>query len=147
MELNVGIKLTSSEVLSLLQFFDDSSDRPLHEGLNFSSYSEKLSRHALFVLAKDGDELKGFIAYYLNEEGHFVYIPQIVVHKNARHSGLGHMMMTELIESVALLNGKYTQIQLEVLNENDNARNFYSREGFDAVEDRKERLLLISSIK
>lgn len=141
------IKLTQPEVLSLLQFFDDSSDKPLHEGLDFSSYSEKLSKHAFFVLATDDNELKGFIAYYLNDEGHFVYIPQIVVHKSARHLGLGHMMMKELVKSVVSMNGVYTQIQLEVLKENDNASNFYSREGFDAVEDRKERLLLISSIK
>ena len=144
MEIKVGEKLSKEEVLSLLTYFDDSSEHPLHEGLNFDSYSEKLSRFAYFIITNEGDVRLGFIAYYLNEDGRFIYIPQIVVHKDGRHRGVGHMMMQTLKEKCSDL---FTTIRLEVLKENINARIFYEREGFSFEEDRAERILLACKIK
>ena len=81
----------------------------------------------------------GFVAYYLNDENHFAYVPQVVVHKEARHKGLGHSMFKVLCDS---LTSNIKCIKLEVLKSNLYARNFYQREGFSCVEDHSERILL-----
>lgn len=139
MEIRSGVKLSQIEVLSLLEHFDSSSAVPLHEGLDFKTYSQKLSQYAYFVLASEMNKQMGFIAYYSNEDNHFVYIPQIVVHKDARHKGLGHSMFNVLCDSI----GEDMEfIKLEVLKSNFYARDFYQREGFEEVEDHDDRLLL-----
>lgn len=138
-QVDVKVRLSKTDVFALLQHFDDSSDRPLHEGLDFDSYSEKLSNHAFFVLYHEEGLLLAFIAYYLNYEENFVYIPQIVVHKKGRHQGVGHQMIEILEKS---LPNSFKVIRLEVLKENIVAYNFYMREGFSEVEDRNERFLL-----
>lgn len=139
MEISTALKLSNQEVLELLNYFDDSSDLPLHAGLDFSSYSKKLSEKALFVIAYEHSEMAGFIAYYLNSEGHFAYIPQFVVNKQYRHRGIGHRLMKELIASLPEL---YTSIRLEVLKSNTYAASFYKREGFSELDDHNERTLL-----
>lgn len=139
MEILCGLKLSQSEVLSLLDRFDDSSDVPLHEGLDFESYSKKLSDFANFIIAVENNIQVGFVAYYLNAEGRFAYVPQVVVHKDGRHKGVGHRMFSSLYESIS---GVYSLVRLEVLKTNGNARRFYAREGFVEIEDHDKRLLL-----
>lgn len=139
MNIQVEKRLSPKEVLDLLANFDDSSDKLLHEQVNLKEYSEKLSSYAFFILAYEDSVLKGFIAYYLNDKNKFVYITQIVVHQSARHKGLGHTMMTALVENT---NDFYECIRLEVLTQNSNAKKFYIREGFYKIEDRDSRILL-----
>lgn len=139
MDIQCDVRLNEKEVYNLLQYFDDSSDVLLHYGLEFTEYSKKLSMHARFVLAYNVGELIGFIAYYLNEEGKFVYVPQIVVHRHGRHKGCGHAMIETLVQCYS---SNYKSILLEVLLSNANARFFYEREGFEEIEIRKDRILL-----
>ena len=139
-----NIKLSKEEVLRLLNRFDDSSDAPLHQGLDFESYSEKLCKHAWFVIAEEEDAQIGFIAYYLNDEGKFGYVPQVIVHRDGRHQGIGHKMF-ECLYGV-LKNRDFHMLKLEVLKSNQNARRFYEREGFGEIEDHCERVLLEKSL-
>lgn len=139
MDIHTGIRLSQSEVLSLLERFDDSSDEPLHESLDFDQYSKKLSLFAYFVIATEKNQQIGFIAYYLNDENYFAYIPQVVVHKSARHKGVGHSMFMDLYECIRI---NFLTLKLEVLKSNINARSFYEREGFVEISDHNERLLL-----
>ncbi len=143
MEFKIGVRLSQEEVMRLLNHFDDSFDIPLHEGLDFISYSEKLSMYAYFVLVIEKEKLLGFIAYYLNDVKKFVYTPLIVVHKDGRHRGVGHLMLDVLCSQYA---GLYESVNLDVLKNNMNARRFYEREGFKVIEDHNERLLLNKSI-
>lgn len=144
MKIQSAVRLTEVEVKRLLDHFDDSSDTPLHEGLDFISYSEKLSKNAHFILILENDKMMAFLAYYLNDENHFAYVPQVVVHREGRHKGLGHKMFAALEES---LDSNYDTIQLEVLKSNRNARKFYEREGFTDKEERNERILLVKRRK
>lgn len=143
-DIKTGVRLSKEEVLNLLVYFDDSSEHPLHDGLDFETYSIKLSRYANFILAYSSGKCVGFIAYYLNTEGKFVYIPQIVVHKSIRHQGVGHCMFSALISRYSIA---YSTVKLEVLKENIIAREFYLRENLTIIEDRGERLLLNKEIK
>ena len=86
----------------------------------------------------------GFIAYYLNDEKHFAYVPQVVVHKEARHQGLGHSMFYALYNGIK---SNYPILKLEVLKSNTIARNFYTREGFKEKEDNNVRILLVKELR
>ena len=142
--IEIDIRLTKEEANLILQKFDDSSDTPLHIGLNFDSYSEKLSQFANFILYHQNDKLLGFVAYYLNKEELFIYIPQIIVHKDGRHLGIGHQMLNELQKRKKTY---YNCILLEVLKNNENAIMFYKREGFQMIKDNGERWLLRKNLK
>lgn len=137
--INMATKLNRECVFDILSYFDMSSTIPLHIGLEFKSYSQKLSDNALFIIASDGAKWAGFIAFYLNSDEHFIYVPQVVVHKDFRHKGIGHLMFVELYN---LLSDTYTSIKLEVLKTNDVACAFYGREGFIKKEDRGEKIFL-----
>lgn len=137
--IEVGVKLSQVEVLTLFNHFDDSSEVPLHEGLDFKMHSRKFADKAYFILAKSESQIIGFVAYYLNEEGKFAYISEIIVHKNGRHRGLGHTMMLSLTNS---LGASYNCIRLEVLKTNEYAKRFYEREGFYEIDDHVNKFLL-----
>lgn len=143
MTIKYNLKLSKEEVLTLLHYFDSSSDIPLSEGLDLVAYSEKLSNYAQFIIAYDEKEMLGFVAYYQNQEGSFVYVPQIVVHKLGRHKGIGHQMLFVLQHQSK---GVYFSIELEVLKDNMNARQFYEREGFELKQERETKLLLTKKI-
>lgn len=143
MDIKINLRLSKSEVLSLLNYFDDSSDSPLHEVLDFEIYSKKFSDYAYFLIVEAQNEINGFIAFYKNEEDKLIYIPQIIVHKNSRHKGIGHKMMSALVNHTQSF---YNKIQLEVAKDNHYARDFYAREGFLIVEERKVRFLLEKSL-
>lgn len=139
MSIEVGKKLSQDMVFSLLEFFDDSAVGHLSDRIDLLSYSIKLSNNALFLIVKDLDNYLGFVAYYLNTEGKFVYISQIITHKTGRHKGIGHLMLSHLTDS---LTGSYNSILLEVYNSNNSALVFYKREGFMLRENRGEKSLL-----
>lgn len=144
MRIETNIKLEHTQVITLLKHFDDSSDIPLSKGLDFESYGKKLSDNAYFIIAYEDNKMNGFIAYYLNEDGKFVYVPQVVVHKDGRHKGVGHTMFAKLCDSIQ---ETYSSVKLEVLKSNNNAMNFYNREGFVEIEDHNERILLKKDLR
>ena len=131
--------MNGGQVMELLNYFDNSSDIPLHNSLDFEKYSVKLSENAYFIIASEKSRIAGFMAYYYNEVGGFIYIPQIVVHNDYQHRGIGHAMFLEIYNC---LSEKYKFILLEVLKTNRIARAFYEKEGFVEKEDRGDKFLL-----
>ena len=134
-------QLNSTKVYSLLERFDTSFDEPLHEKIDFIAYSEKLSHHAHFILAYDDNKQIGFIAYYINEEGRYAYIPFIAVHPNGRHRGIGHTMFSYLWEIIPV---EIDYVRLEVKVSNINAQNFYHREGFYVISNENNGKILLN---
>jgi len=141
MDLKLGIRLSKEDVYTLLTYFDYSSSEPLHESLDFYSYKDKLSENAFFILATESSQWIGFIAYYLNDEEKYIYVPQVVVVEGFKHKGVGHKMFNALYSHYWDC-AKYETIRLEVLKDNIIGRKFYKKEGFVEVEDRGKRLLL-----
>ena len=119
--------LSMSMVNSLLERFDTSFDKPLHDIIDINVYSEKLSLHAHFIIAYDEKEIIGFVAYYMNKEGQYAYIPLIAVHKERRRRGVGHLMLSRLWEFLPV---EIDKVRLEVKEGNISAQLFYKREGF-----------------
>jgi len=142
-DLDVEIRLSKEEVIKLLQNFGSTSGKQLMCDDAFYSYCVKLSERAFFLLIRNKDICLGYLAYYLNPEGKFIYATRAIVDGLERRKGIGHMMFDTLER---YYNKQYHSIRLEVLKSNSNAHSFYIQEGFYVSEDRKERLLLCKNI-
>jgi ribosomal protein S18 acetylase RimI-like enzyme len=146
MEIEVvpDVRLSPHEVHELLVDFDKDFNPSLSSTLDFDVYSQKLSQYGYFVMAYEGSKIVGFISYYLNLEGRFVYIPFIAVKSDGyQRKGIGQMMLICLERNCQ---DYYRSIRLEVLKSNVQARSFYQTRGFVIIEDRQERLLLSLNI-
>lgn len=139
MTIEGGIRLTNEQAYSLLLDFDSAFDPALHEELDLSGYCQKLAANANFVLAKEGEKTLGFIAYYMNDDGQFCYIPLLVVSKGYRRVGAGREMLNCLI---CILPQSYGSIRLEVLKNNDSAIKFYRDAGFSTIDETNNKWML-----
>ncbi len=124
---------------TLLQMCDQEFQPSLSQTMDLKKYAQKLSEKAQFVLALDKGEMAGFVAYYLNDDGHFIYVPLIWVSKVYQRKGIGQNLIGHLSE-LALIG--YSSICLEVLKTNTTALAFYKNEKFEEEEDRGEKFLL-----
>ena len=131
--------LENDAVDALLQMSDNEFVPSLSHSIDLKQYAKKLSENAQFVLAINKGEMAGFVAYYLNDEGQFIYVPLIWVSSRYQRQGIGEQLIGQL-SSLSLIG--YTSILLEVLKTNKGALKFYQNEGFEKEEDRGEKLLL-----
>ena len=139
-------KLDYETVLALLNQCENSFDPPLSHNIPYtvSDYAKKLSEFAWFILCMEKEEIIGFTAYYLNQEGGFAYIPQIWVSDMHQRKGIGARMMEQLIiEAPVNINA----IRLEVRKNNEKAVSFYEKSGFKVMEDYDKKVLLEKIIK
>lgn len=136
--------LSKVMVSSILKRFDMAFVEPLHAYIDLMSYGDKLSANAHFILAYDG-KLIGFVAYYINKDGQFAYIPLIAVLPEGRHRGLGHLMLSYLWAKLPI---EINQVRLEVRESNVHAFFFYMREGFHVLSKSCEgKSLLIRNLR
>lgn len=134
-------KLDHAAVLALLNKCENSFDPPLSQNIPYtlSDYAKRLSDFAWFILCVENEEIIGFTAYYLNQEGCFAYIPQIWVSDQHQRKGIGASMLEMLIkEAPSYVNA----IRLEVRKNNEKAVSFYSKIGFAVIEEKGNKLLL-----
>ena len=138
-------ELSQDAVFKLLSVFDGVFTPTLSEELDLHTYSVKLSQYGHFLLAQSANKeaIDGFIAYYLNPEGHFAYITLIAVSSLCQHQGIGHQMLGALESS---LDCNYSRIILEVRKANHQGHHFYLRNGFIEAEDRGEKWLMIKQL-
>lgn len=136
-------KLIESEVRLLLEKSDAEFDPPQSSWVDLDEYATKLSNNAHFIIAVDDHNIVSYLAYYVNEVSKFAYIPLFWVASNERNKGIGKSMLDEL---TMRMEGKVNSIQLQVLEKNIKAQNFYTREGFRINERREERLYLSKHI-
>lgn len=136
-------KLSFEETYEILQKGDADFDPPLSAVLDIEKYARKLSELAYFLLLEDDNQVRGCIAYYLNEEGRFVYISHYWVDAGVQRLHYGSRMLQELV----FINGDYYQeILLEVTKSNPALR-FYLNNGFTIKENRTEKYLLSLLLK
>ena len=93
------------------------------------AFSKKLHTHAEFCLCRDNGKLVGMIAFYANGQGaDFAYIPHVYVSPGYRKSGLFSQML-KIIEKY-VKEKSFSEIKLEVRNDNKNAQSAYLKNGF-----------------
>lgn len=139
-------KMTGENVFSILNKAEKSFTPSLSHNIPYTleEYAEKLSTNAMFVICKKNDEIIGFLAYYVNSEGLFAYIPQIWVSDNYQRKGIGGSMMKTMIENVPL---QMTSIRLEVRKNNEKAILFYIKAGYHIVKEEKNKYLMEKRIR
>ena len=139
-------KLSKKEVLNLLISCNNSFTPPLSKNIPYTleEYAERLATYADFVLAKEGGEIAGFLAYYTNTEGGFAYIPQVWVSDNHQRKGIGGQMLNMLIQNIP---ESLSSVRLEVRKNNEKAVSFYNKMGLVVIKDNDSKLMLEKSIK
>lgn len=138
-------KLSQQEVFDLLVTCNNSFTPPLSKNIPYTleEYAERLATYADFVLVKEFGNIAGFLAYYTNTEGGFVYIPQIWVSDEYQRRGIGANMMEKLINYAP---SYIKKIRLEVRRNNVKAVNFYKKSGFVLIEEENNKYLLEKDI-
>lgn len=139
-------KVSKEEVLAILMKAENSFNPPLSKNIPYllDDYAKRLSEFAWFILGMEENEIIGFIAYYLNQEGGFAYISLIWVSDNYQKNGIGARMLELLIENE--VSNYVKTIRLEVRKNNDKAMRFYKSMGFLSIEDSEKKILLEKTI-
>jgi ribosomal protein S18 acetylase RimI-like enzyme len=107
-------------------------------------YSKKLSINAYWLYAEAEGIDCGLVAFYLNESKQQIYITYLFVYATYRRQHLALRMLDYLASTYQ---GEFKSIALEVLNSNNIALNFYTKCGFEIMENRKDSYLMQHSIK
>ncbi|MBP5709642.1 MAG: GNAT family N-acetyltransferase [Bacteroidales bacterium] len=139
----IQTRLSNIQVLSLLKRCDKEFTPCLSEDLDLDNYSKKLSEHASFIIAKEDNEIQGFVAYYKNFSESFLYVPLVWVSSSSRRSGLGKTFISQLER---LDPNVFLSIKLEVLKSNAGAYQFYLKENFKIAEERDSKWLMSKNI-
>ena len=134
-------RLSVEECLSLLN--EEFTPDELYDRVDVGQYANKLSEKALFLLDKENNTTRGFIAYYLNNESSFIFITRIAVSSSFRRQGVGKKMIESLSDHYM---GQYQTIELEVEKTNGPALKFYKSLGFQMTENRATKYLMIKQL-
>lgn len=140
----VRTTLEEKVVFNLLSMSDKDFMPALSSSMDIKQYAHKLATCAQFIIVLKQEQIVGFVAYYLNDEGQFIYVPLIWVSSLFQRQGVGKQLIQNLVE-LSLLD--YKCIKLEVLKTNVHAIMFYKNEQFEIAEDRGEKYLLIKSLQ
>ena len=116
---------------------------PMSEEIDLKAYSEKLYTYASFVVCCEGNDVKGFTAFYKNMSERQLYVTLIVVDNQFQCQGIGGKMLS-VLES--LKSKGFETIALEVVKTNNTAYRFYKKHGFIEQEDRGEKFLMLKML-
>lgn len=115
----------------------------LETRVDLNQYSQKLAEHSYTVLLKDENRALGVAAMYVNDfENKVAFITLIGIRSQFQKSGYGSILLQHCIEKAAEAGMK--KIRLEVDNDNQKARDFYDRNGFqfENISDRDSTFLI-----
>lgn len=110
------------------------------------TYLKKLSANAELAVHYIPEGLAGFIFFYCNHpEKKFTYITLIGTSSDYRNKGIGSALVNHVL-SISKHRG-FSECRLEVLKFNKSALSLYKKSGFEILEDRIEKLLLVAKIE
>lgn len=102
-----------------------------------TQYTHKLYTKALHFECWEDDELIGLLCAYVNDEGHFAYVPYLCISVKAHNKGIA----SRLLEQIYSLKG-INYVELEVRISNKSAYNLYRKKGFTEISRNKEKIQL-----
>ena len=137
------MRIPKEEIVHLLHFGDQDFCPHLSKIVDIEAYAEKLSKYADFFVIGTFGNILGWMAYYKNDSGRFIYITHFWVNSLCQNKGYGSYLLNKLVREEG--NG-FNEICVEIYKEDDVALNFYGKNGFKLKEDRTDRVLLTRSI-
>lgn len=134
-------RINKEEVLDLLIKCSNSFNPPLSQNIPYTleEYATKLSTYASFIVCRNLGSIVGFLAYYVNIDGLFAYIPQIWVSDEHQRQGIGSSLIKVLIRN---LPQEIHSIRLEVRRANNKALSFYLKSNYHLIEEHDGKCLM-----
>lgn len=114
--------------------YDEQIDRPDDEWKQFIMSSEE-GKSSIMVCAYDGDQMVGSVAaYWSNREkvSHVCNLGGMFVRAKYQNQGVGRKLVEKLFKLVVEMD-RFRKIQLNVVEDNLHALNFYKKMGFIEV--------------
>lgn len=125
--------ISFDELIDYMRLQAEESFPSLKNEEKLKGFAAKLHSHAEFCLCRDKDKLAGMIAFYANGQGaDFAYVPHVYVSPSYRRQGLFSLMLNTTIDYVRTKG--FSEIRLEVENNNIPAKESYLRLGFSMEE-------------
>jgi ribosomal protein S18 acetylase RimI-like enzyme len=131
--------LNQDVILKILTDADEDFYPPLSKKVDLNTWAVKLSKNANFILVQNDNKTLGCLAYYLNKDNRYVFIPFLWVRRTIQSAGWGSRLINHLLEIVFI---DYEEIRLEVVKNNVKAILFYEKNGFSIIEDGESKFLL-----
>lgn len=139
--MDIQIKgLPYMDILDLLNLMSPQFKPSLSETLNLEEYADKLSKNAMFLICYVNDLVKGSIVFYPNHLTSILYIPLVWVDMDFRGFGIAKEMFGGLIQFGK--NEGLSNLDLEVLKDNNPAKSLYDSLGFSILEERPQKYLM-----
>lgn len=130
----INYKFEEISLSQLTHHFDLISKELDYSNDFIKEWIHKMHLHALFITAKDENNvLKGIIAFYANR-GREAYITHIWVEESTRGQGICGGMMNKVDQIVSAL--KFSTIRLEVRKNNNSAIRAYLKNGYEISEEK-----------
>lgn len=101
-----------------------------------NGYGDKLFTKSERFEVWSGENFVGLICAYFNQELRFVYITHVRIADKYQRNGIASFLMEKVLEKAN--SGKYDKIALEVLKDNEKAKNLYQKFGFEEKRLNKE---------
>ena len=137
------MRIPKEEIVHLLHFGDQDFCPHLSKIVDIETYAEKLSKYAEFMIIGTYGNILGWMAYYKNTQGKFLYITHFWVNRLCQSKGYGSYLINKLIHEEGQ---GYDEVCVEIYKEDDVALNFYGKNHFILKEDRIDRVLLSRTI-
>ena len=133
------MRIPKEEIVHLLHFGDEDFCPHLSKIVDIEAYAEKLSQFAEFSIIGSGSNILGWMAYYKNNPGKFIYITHFWVNRLCQKKGYGKYLLDKMIQEDGY---GYNEVCVEIYKEDEGALIFYDKNGFKLKEDRTDRVLL-----
>lgn len=133
-------KLNKFVVNDLLIKSSDSFSPSLCDAVDINQFSDKLSKYANFAYIEIHKTIKACIAYYLNWDNRYMYIPYVWVSNDLSNQGIATQLLNSLHYQAQIHGYRYSE--LEVRKDNAKAYNLYLKLNYMEQEDRDIKILL-----
>ncbi len=132
------------DVKNLITVSNDINDGVIINS-DIDEYILKLAKFSTIIPYYSNCKLKGFIAYYANDElRKEAYLSMIIIDKFSRGEGLGKLLLESSI--CDLSQRGFVKYKLEVLKSNAKAYQMYKKYGFVIEEDRGKLWMMVLNI-
>ena len=133
------------DILNLLYEFDSVFPHNREKVSDYDIWASKISSNG-FAVATDNNDHAGMAVFYANDlESRKGYISLIGLKPDFRGKGLGKSFLNDIIEEMKKCG--MNSVYLEVDDDNQSAKAFYTRYGFELEEKRENTQLLNYKIR
>ena len=106
---------------------------------NLNNWILKMYQNGIMYYFKPESNIVALVVTYYNTEKKFIYIPYVCVHPNYQGKGIAGQIISYIVDHLPI---NIHSIYLEVIGNNTQAIQLYTKMGFYCSENRGEKLLM-----